>query len=1259
MLEVGRPNRVRKPFSDGTPYGFFISEDNISKNDYVDASAEKLAENRDLRIAQDDICVNIGENPVGPLRGGSEDVVSICSRSSSMMGGSEGTSHTSLADEMNTPTVTPDRNARAAYPTPQPASKPQTPIRKIQQMPSFAGVVDLSNLPPTPDSLLTTPVFNLDISRKRRIISPEIPAGEEEDVDTSDSEEEYQSGEGDGEGEWEDVEEEDIEIDNISIEGSESNDEGLVVKNPGYFEGSPELERDEEYGVAEDTNIFPDEDDSDSNGAYTPKLRQKLVASPEFSPLQYSSEISPLPSPTLPASPSIEIQESSSDIASFYLSDSSPIMVSTPADMGSPAPSDVQMPLHTAIPQNVGSPINPEYRAKSSILGDMKIYANECVKAALNNRLSPYALHEGEYRLLRDHLSSKHVTTYLNIRNGILRLWSKNSRVRVTQAEAAGCAKDERFFGLADFAYEWLVRNGYINHGCLELQREKVEKHSTRRRKVIAIIGAGISGLAAARQLESILAQYGESLMGPEYPEIVIFEGRQRLGGRVYSHYLEDGPSDLPGDRKAAIDVGGQIVMGYEGNPLAALIQKQLELPYNEIDSTTALPIYDFDGQLVNNGRDQIMQDLHDDMLDRLASFKHKYVPAPTAEGNQDQINRCKDPWGDGGPTIAAAEKHLEKQKLEGVATINETPDAAKLPSSKTVRKRIGKRKSSEATGAPASKKQKRSSKKVNKASLKALKFEVEKVCDDAGFGSLGKSMDNMLPSYGELVEPDAQDLRLYNWYQANLEYCNAASVNKPSLEHWDQDDGNEFTGAHSMIIGGYSQLARGLFTTPSKLDVRTRREVTRIKHDPSKKDKGVTLKFKDGSEFTADRVIVTLPLGVLKQKSVQFDPPLSTAKESSIDRLGFGLLNKVILIYENAFWDTTKDGFGCLRQAEGDESLLSSYEAKRGRFYMWWNATKIAGRPTLVGLMVGDAAEQTETDSDDGLVKEATNILKRCFGSDRVPEEPKETIVTRWRKDPFARGTYSYVAAGSSGEDYDTIATPIEDQVFFAGEHTNRHFPATVHGAYISGLRVASEVAESLLGPINIPSPLIRPRPRRAQTSATPAPAVVTASSDVVPITPTDTTGHNKRKAEESPEPEDLFKKPRLTYDQQLQEDILEIIGEKPVEPTKETTNPFLVYQKTHFPIAKARADANKQNSTGNLHAKAERDEVRAVLGKMWRDETLDGKKPYLEKVQQSKVANKIAEAQYQKKLKEWEKARQEYMWAYGAGCPMLCVPE
>ena len=54
--------------------------------------------------------------------------------------------------------------------------------------------------------------------------------------------------------------------------------------------------------------------------------------------------------------------------------------------------------------------------------------------------------------------------------------------------------------------------------------------------------------------------------------------------------------------------------------------------------------------------------------------------------------------------------------------------------------------------------------------------------------------------------------------------------------------------------------------------------------------------------------------------------------------------------------------------------------------------------------------------------------ILRAIFGFQTVPQ-PSKFRVTRWRGDPWALGSYSYVAAGSSGNDYDDLARPVAPQ--------------------------------------------------------------------------------------------------------------------------------------------------------------------------------------------------------------------------------------
>ena len=49
-----------------------------------------------------------------------------------------------------------------------------------------------------------------------------------------------------------------------------------------------------------------------------------------------------------------------------------------------------------------------------------------------------------------------------------------------------------------------------------------------------------------------------------------------------------------------------------------------------------------------------------------------------------------------------------------------------------------------------------------------------------------------------------------------------------------------------------------------------------------------------DSETFTADYVLVTLPLAILRQNTVAFSPPLPVSKLQAIQSLGVGVMEKV-----------------------------------------------------------------------------------------------------------------------------------------------------------------------------------------------------------------------------------------------------------------------------------------------------------------------------------------------------------------------------
>ena len=868
-----------------------------------------------------------------------------------------------------------------------------------------------------------------------------------------------------------------------------------------------------------------------------------------------------------------------------------------------------------------------------------QILAQQGVHAAYSSRLNPFALHPDEYQLLRRFICHLHVSAYLNIRNRILRLWVRNPLVSVTAEEAAGCSLASRWLGLAEVAYEWLVRKGYINFGCVEpveAPNIRIKRYVSKRykRKTIVIVGAGMSGLGCARQLEGLFSHYRDrwTSVGEEPPKVVLLEGRNRVGGRVYSHPLKGQKSSgIPEQTRSTAELGAHIIIGFDhGNPMSMLVRGQLALHYYALKDNSTL--HDIDGNVVNEKRDQMAEKLYNDVLDRASVYRHRMPPPVTVEGDKEMIEAGRDPSPEGGPPISSIEEELLTASDNNHGTENVPVGMDKLTGKAHLmpgpRKKEPPAQAAEAMGWRLA---------SNVLAYNDLNLDV--VAKASKTPSLGAAMDEAVKQYQFLLDLSPQDLRLINWHYANLEYANAVNVGKLSLGGWDQDAGNEFEGVHAQVIGGYQQVPRGILHCPTRLDLRTRKTVRQIEYNPDNRFTYDSTKVlcEDGDSFDADHIVLTTSLGVLKDGNVKFDPPLPDWKEGPIQRLGFGTLNKVILVYEKPFWKVDQDMFGLLREPEVHDSLdQEDYISNRGRFYFFWNCIKTTGRPVLISLMAGDAAHQAESSSDADLVAEVTQELGKIFKQSMVPQ-PIETIVTRWGKDRFARGSYSYVGAASLPGDYEAMAAPI-GTLHFAGEATCATHPATVHGAYISGLRAASEIIEDLLGPIEVPSPLVA---WPAETD------VVTAESpqqhrpkDPTPKVP----GPTLREPDPVPSEREEVKQARLeAFESDILQAILNELGFRPSPPGKPGSNPFLLFTKDHWAEVKKACDDAHFRRSGDPNKKAERNEIRAMVGQIWREASDEAKRPYFEQTESNRKANLEEAATFDARLASWDEKAME----------------
>jgi monoamine oxidase len=65
------------------------------------------------------------------------------------------------------------------------------------------------------------------------------------------------------------------------------------------------------------------------------------------------------------------------------------------------------------------------------------------------------------------------------------------------------------------------------------------------------------------------------------------------------------------------------------------------------------------------------------------------------------------------------------------------------------------------------------------------------------------------------------------------------------------------------------------------------------------------------------------------------------------------------------------------------------------------------------------------------------------------------------WSQDPFSLGAYSYVGVGGSSAP-ESLARPVKDTLFFAGDYLDGGSMGTVEGALSGGRRAALALLES-----------------------------------------------------------------------------------------------------------------------------------------------------------------------------------------------------
>lgn len=425
--------------------------------------------------------------------------------------------------------------------------------------------------------------------------------------------------------------------------------------------------------------------------------------------------------------------------------------------------------------------------------------------AARLSRLDPKQLSEEESALIAAQ-HSLNAARFLKLRNRILHLWVLQpaheltfQNIRDDDHLAEIFAEEGEAF--VKSVYDHLHRSGYINYGCFISSGASPDGAVfTTKPNVsappgssatdaaappkIIVLGAGIAGLSAARQLQSFGCR------------VVVMDPKRYAGGRILTYEFSDASrqpqrqsrrthaDEHTGKNDPVVsgcgELGAMIITGLKGNPFY-ILSKQLGLQLKRVKNSC--PLFDYDGKAIDSERDRKVEREFNALLEN-ASYVSHFGGLSAINGKMLSLGEALD------VLMALNRKAASGRRMDTlqrcVTVRQQIVDMWRTRNA--LLEEINEKTLLIDQPAPLA------------ASSLMHRFEIQQTKANIGElqeedARLGKEILRLGAERDEL-EQSAQTMGIYltdeeknifNWHVANLEFANAASVHSLSLKHWDQ----------------------------------------------------------------------------------------------------------------------------------------------------------------------------------------------------------------------------------------------------------------------------------------------------------------------------------------------------------------------------------------------------------------------------------------------------------------------------------------
>jgi len=275
----------------------------------------------------------------------------------------------------------------------------------------------------------------------------------------------------------------------------------------------------------------------------------------------------------------------------------------------------------------------------------------------------------------------------------------------------------------------------------------------------------------------------------------------------------------------------------------------------------------------------------------------------------------------------------------------------------------------------------------------------------------------------------------LFTGFEADF----SASVDDMSM--WNLGTLEDMNTQHYLIEQGFGALVPAL---SRGVNYQLNKDVYEINHSKE----GVEVKTKDGDVFSAYKVLISVPMGVLKQKLIQISPKLPSKNKDAIKMFETTADTTVYLEFPDTFWDPSCSWIGCIAP-------------KREESFLFVNLVEAFNKPVLMVNLHPKKGEAVMEWTNDQVVAMLVDALRLRYPS--CPN-PSTYLIPKLATDSFFYGSNTYITKAETEKHPAThFNHPVEGRLFFSGEAAAEKHNCSPLGAYNSGVEAAKKIASSL----------------------------------------------------------------------------------------------------------------------------------------------------------------------------------------------------